>query len=65
MPQHYTYLVTAYDPASKQTLRLSTPNLRAARTKTSFLRESGYVDIVVKRVLAAASATTKKPSPER
>ena len=60
VPQHYTYLVTAYDPATKQTLRLSTANLRAARTKTSFLRESGYVDIEVKRVPMAAPPTTPK-----
>jgi len=57
--QRYLYVVTANDPATKRTLRLSTPNLRAARTKSSFLRESGYTQIDVKRVEAPATSSAK------
>ena len=59
VPQRYLYIVTASDPATKRTLRLSTPNLRAARTKSSFLRESGYTEIDVKRVAALATSSAK------
>ena len=65
VPQRYLYIVTASDPATKRTLRLSTPNLRAARTKSSFLRESGYTEIGVKRVAAPATISTKSSRRER
>jgi hypothetical protein len=60
MPQRYVYLVTALDPATGRTISLSTPNLRAARTKTSFLRESSFTQIEVKRVDAASGAAAAK-----
>jgi hypothetical protein len=63
--QRYTYTLTAYDPATRRTIRLSTPNLRSARTKGSFLRESGYVEIDVKRVQEGTPVPPKMPSRER
>jgi len=63
--QRFLYIVTASDPVTKRTIRLSTPNLRAARTKSSFLRESGYTAIDVKRVEAPATSSTKASRRER
>jgi hypothetical protein len=65
VPQRYLYIVTASDPATKRTLRLSTPNLRAARTKSSFLRVSGYTEIDVKRIAAPATGSIKASRRER
>jgi len=63
--QRYTYILTAYDPATRRTIRLATPNLRSARTKGSFLRESGYVEIDVKRVEEGTPVPLKLPSREQ
>src|SRR5262249_51316360 len=63
--QRYIYILTAYDPATRRTIRLATPNLRSARTKGSFLRESGYVEIDVKRVEEGSPVPVKLPSREQ
>jgi len=49
-----TVSVTARDPITKQNVVIHVPNSRAATTKASLLRQSGYRDIVIERKVAAA-----------
>ena len=48
------FSVTARDPITNQNVEIRVPNSRAATTKASLLRQSGYRDIVVERKVAAA-----------